>query len=159
MEPESARSRARVVTAALGIALAATTSLAAEDKLDVYVSPLEFEHRIPPLAIGDPAPRLAVDRWMQGAPITHFEPGTVYVLEFWATWCQPCRKSLPQMDALAKRYAARGVQVIGVAAAEGGGPAPLKTPLEEEKLSHRGAVRQSSDMDGAWGRSALGRGL
>ena len=31
----------------------------------VYVNPLEFEHRIPPLAIGDPAPKLAVDRWMQ----------------------------------------------------------------------------------------------
>src|SRR5262249_26862766 len=146
MEPESARSRARVVTAALGIALAATTSLAAEDKLDVYVSPLEFEHRIPPLAIGDPAPRLAGARRMQGAPVTDLEPGTVYVLEFGATWCQPCRKSLPQMDALAKRYAARGVQVIGVAAAEVGGPATLKTLLEEKKLSYRVAFRDSSDM-------------
>jgi len=42
-----------------------TAARAAEEKLDVYVNPLEFEHRIPPLAIGDPAPKLAVDRWMQ----------------------------------------------------------------------------------------------
>src|SRR5437773_10344898 len=42
-----------------------TAARAAEEKLDVYVNPLEFEHRIPPLAIGDPAPKLAVDRWLQ----------------------------------------------------------------------------------------------
>ena len=66
MRPEFNRSLARVVRAAVLIALVTPTAArAAEEKLDVYVNPLEFEHRIPPLAIGDPAPKLAVDRWMQ----------------------------------------------------------------------------------------------
>jgi thiol-disulfide isomerase/thioredoxin len=147
------------VTAAVLIALAPPAARPAEDKLDVYVNPLDFEQRIPPLAIGDRAPRLAVDRWMQGAPIAHFEPGTVYVLEFWATWCQPCRKSLPQMDALARRYQGRGLQVIGVAASEEGGPARLEAFLEKKKLSYPIAFRASKDMYDGWVRAARGSGL
>ena len=160
MRPEFNRSWARVVRAAVLIALVTPTAgRAAEEKLDVYVNPFEFERRIPPLAIGDPAPKLAVDRWMQGAPITRFKPGTVYVLEFWATWCQPCRKSLPQMDALARRYDGRGVQVIGVAAAEEGGPATLEAFLKEKKLSYQIAFCASKDMYDGWVRAARGSGL
>ncbi len=36
------------------------------------------------------------------------------VLDFWATWCQPCTQSLPEMDAVHRRLSARGVTVIGV---------------------------------------------
>jgi thiol-disulfide isomerase/thioredoxin len=40
-------------------------------------------------------------------------PGKVYVVEFWATWCQPCRKSIPHLTELAKKYADR-VVFVGV---------------------------------------------
>jgi len=36
------------------------------------------------------------------------------VLDFWATWCQPCTQSLPEMDAVYRRLKERGVTVIGV---------------------------------------------
>ena len=159
MRSELHRTLASVATAGVLIALAAAAVHAAEEKLDVYVNPLEFEQRVPPLAIGDPAPKLTVDRWMQGAPIPRFERGTVYVLEFWATWCQPCQKSLAQMDALAKRYGGRGVQVIGVAAAEQDDPAKLKAFLEKRKLSFPIAFRASKDMYETWVRAARGSGL
>jgi len=159
MRSQLHRSPAAVVTAAVLIALAPAAVRTAEEKLDVYVNPLEFEQRIPPLAIGDPAPKLAVDRWMQGAPIAQFKPGTVYVLEFWATWCQPCQKSLAQMDVLAKRYDGRGVQVIGVAAAEQGDPTMLEAFLEKRKLSFPIAFRASKDMYDIWVRAARGSGL
>jgi len=140
------------------LALAPVSARAAEEKLNVYVNPLDFEQRIPRLAIGDAAPPLAVDRWMQGKPVARFERGKVYVLEFWATWCRPCRKSLPQMDALAKRFAGR-LQVIGVAAAEDSGSAKLEAFLEERKLSYAIAYRASSDMYDRWVRAARGSGL
>ena len=143
----------------LGLAGSCAAVSAAGSKLDVYVNPLKFDKRVARLAIGDPAPRLEVDRWMQGEPLDAFEPGTVYVVEFWATWCQPCRKSLPQMDALARRYAGRGVRVIGVAAAESDGPADLGKFLADARLSYAIAYRGRTDMYDTWVRAARGSGL
>ena len=40
------------------------------------------------------------------------ESDTVYVLNFWATWCAPCVKELPAFDSLQTRYADRNVQVV-----------------------------------------------
>jgi len=149
---------ALVITAAALGAFVSVAAGAGEEKLNVYVNPLEFEQRIPPLAIGDPAPKLAVDRWMQGAPVDHFVRGKAYVLEFWASWCLPCRKSLPQMDALAKRFEGR-LQVIGIAAAEDGDSTKLASFLREKKLSYPIAYRASSDMYDRWVRAARGSGL
>jgi len=40
--------------------------------------------------------------------------GKVVVLNFWATWCQPCVKELPALQALADRHAAEGLAVVAV---------------------------------------------
>ncbi len=68
----------------------------------------------PALAIGDPAPPLHVGRWLRGAPVEGFEPGTIYVLDFWALWCPPCVALLPHLSVVQDRFASRGVRVIGV---------------------------------------------
>jgi len=41
--------------------------------------------------------------------------GRVLVLNFWATWCPPCREEIPAFMELQKTYGARGLQVVGVA--------------------------------------------
>ena len=46
--------------------------------------------------------------------------GKVVVLNFWATWCPPCRAEIPDLIALQKHYAPRGVVVLGVSLDEGG---------------------------------------
>ena len=38
------------------------------------------------LKIGSPAPPLKIAKWIKGTPITGFQKGKVYVLEFWASW-------------------------------------------------------------------------
>jgi len=40
--------------------------------------------------------------------------GKVVYLDFWASWCGPCRKSFPWMNAVQSKYAAQGLQVVGV---------------------------------------------
>ncbi len=45
----------------------------------------------------------------------HSWPGKSLVLNFWATWCAPCRREIPLLLDLQKQYAADGVQVVGIA--------------------------------------------
>lgn len=56
------------------------------------------------LGPGDTAPPIKVAKWFKGTPVETFEPGKVYVVEFWATWCGPCRVSIPHLTELSHKY-------------------------------------------------------
>lgn len=63
------------------------------------------------LEVGQQAPSLAKVTWMKGEAT---EPGKVVtVVEFWATWCGPCRTSIPHLTELQKKYGDK-VAIIGI---------------------------------------------
>ena len=71
--------------------------------------------RRPRLEVGSSAPQLTVD-WIKGS----FESGDaeVYVVEFWATWCGPCKKSIPHLTKIQEEYEDDGLAIIGVSTDE-----------------------------------------
>jgi thiol-disulfide isomerase/thioredoxin len=69
------------------------------------------------LTIGSKAPDLSVLAWVKQDPISKIAPGKIYVVEFWATWCGPCRQSVPHLTELAKKYAGK-VVVAGISTME-----------------------------------------
>ena len=44
----------------------------------------------------------------------HELTGKTLLVEFWATWCPPCRKSIPHLNEIYAKYKAQGLQVIGI---------------------------------------------
>ena len=68
------------------------------------------------LKVGDKAPKLEVKSFVKGEPVKEFEAGKTYVVEFWATWCGPCKTSIPHITDLQKKHPA--VTFIGVSVSE-----------------------------------------
>ncbi|MBK6587241.1 MAG: TlpA family protein disulfide reductase [Acidobacteria bacterium] len=61
--------------------------------------------------------------------------GRVVVLNFWATWCEPCKKEMPDLSAIQNDYAALGVQVIGASGDAASDSAKVLKFIREYKLN------------------------
>ncbi len=69
-------------------------------------------------AIGDKAPAVKVARWVNHEPPAL--PGGkdankhVFLVEFWATWCPPCKKSIPHLAKLHEKHEKDGLVILGI---------------------------------------------
>ncbi len=70
------------------------------------------------LSVGDKMPEFKYSKWIKGTPINKFDDGKIYIFEFWATWCGPCKAAMPHLSNLAKKYKDK-IEVIGVNIWEG----------------------------------------
>ena len=61
--------------------------------------------------------------------------GRVVVLNFWATWCVPCREEMPMLSGIQEQYADRGIVVVGASADDSSTRARIEPFLEEREIS------------------------
>jgi len=66
-----------------------------------------------PTKIGDAAWPLEGLEFVKGGPVK-IEPGKVYIVEFWATWCPPCKVTIPHLTEVVHKYKDKKVVVVGI---------------------------------------------
>jgi thiol-disulfide isomerase/thioredoxin len=65
-------------------------------------------------SISGPAPGFALERRSGGQMSLDELEGQVVMINFWATWCVPCREEMPHLEALYQRYSSLGFTLLGV---------------------------------------------
>jgi len=80
--------------------------------------------------LGDPAAPLKISEWIKGDPVNLADAKgkKIVVVEFWATWCPPCRTSIPHLTDLAKKFKDKDVVIVGISDEK---PAVVKAFVEK----------------------------
>ncbi len=111
---------------------------------------------VPALKAGEPAPALALPRLGGGEWDLLAQKGKPVVLDFWATWCGPCRGALPGLGELAGEFAGRA-EVMLVNAGEQGTPAEREKSIRAVFADRKVDLPCVLDIDGQAARRWLVR--
>lgn len=88
---------------------------------------------------GEALPAISVNLLNSGALNTEALRGKVTVINFWATWCVPCRAEIPMFNQFIKDYKARGLEVVGIALDEEGAP-KVKPFVKDNAMNYTIAI-------------------
>jgi thiol-disulfide isomerase/thioredoxin len=100
-----------------------------------------------------PLPELALPDLAGASRPLRLRPGEVTVLNFWATWCVPCLKELPELVKLSHEWQERGIQVVGIAI-DSGNPTDIRTFAASHGMDYRllvGTQRWAAEHFGVFG--------
>ncbi len=108
---------ARLRLGAQAIALAGVAAL-------LVVLVWRLTHQVAPPKVGAPAPTFALSRLGDSGTLSLASlRGRTVVLNFWASWCDPCKREAPALEQVWREYRSRGVVVLGVDSGDTAGDA------------------------------------
>jgi len=145
----------RLLLTWLGLALVMGCSLAKDEKKPA-------PEPVKAIKVGDAAPPLVVDAWLNGEAIPSLAPGQVYIVDFWATWCGPCLQAMPELGELAAEYQNQKVVVIPLTTVD---QRNSRKRIEEyvqktgKKYGLRFAVCESDTMERTWFEASGAQGI
>jgi peroxiredoxin len=104
---------------------------------------------------GQQAPALALATLDRGRTTLADHRDKLVVLNFWATWCQPCALEMPSLEALWRRYQERGLVVLAVSVDRGSPRALLDPYVSHLKLTFPILLDPDSRTSDGWRVTAL----
>jgi thiol-disulfide isomerase/thioredoxin len=96
--------------------------------------------------LGKPAPDFHVGEWqslnsmMKGGDIKSMR-GEIVVIDFWGTWCPPCKAAMPHNSEMAEKYADKQVRVVGICNTRG------SDKMMETAEQHNGRFAMAADQE------------
>jgi len=98
------------------------------------------------LGVGQPAPQLTATTFDgQSFDLAH-ERGHVVILNFWATWCEPCRAEMPALQAFYTQHQAEGLRLLAINLDDPGDAAKVRALASQ--FSFPAAFAQDADYRG-----------
>jgi thiol-disulfide isomerase/thioredoxin len=110
--------------------------------------------------LGDPAKPLTLAKTVKGdaVDLASGKGKQVYVVEFWATWCPPCRDSIPHLTELQKKFKDKGVTFVGISDETAAKVEPFVKKMGD-KMDYVVALdsdrKTSGDYMGAYGQNGI----
>jgi thiol-disulfide isomerase/thioredoxin len=101
--------------------------------------------------VGEKATELEVSAWIQGDPVVMEQcvGKKIVVLEFWATWCDPCKKAIPRIARLAEKYKGKDVEFVAISDEP---VDDVKAFMKDGKIKYRVACDKDHNTTGAYMR-------
>lgn len=113
------------------------------------------------LKVGDPAPPLTILKWVKGEPVDPQKASedAVFVIEFWATWCGPCKAGMPHLSEMQEHFRDKGVTFVGVTDEKVGVVKKFLKNGWDEKMRYTVAVDNRGRTNAEWMKAAEQRGI
>ena len=122
-------------------------SIQAKDLSFAFEGNADLRSRLEKLQGSSEIPELKLRNWMNGSAMTLEDlKSKIVVLDFWATWCGPCIRSIPKNNKLAERFK-DDVVIIGVCAEKGSDR--MQAVVEERGIKYPVAIDKDDQTNDA----------